>query len=433
MSAIVTNNFRIYLTNQFIESFTEPSPTNMYLFIGRPQGWVDDANPVAPFDSQYDITSAWDNMMSLKRIQASDIKPAIVRRNWASGVVYDEYRHNYSATNPAYSGATDLYNSTFYVVNSDMKVYKCISNNDNGPSTVQPAGTSLQIFETADGYRWKYMYSVTVSEAEKFASTGFIPVTTDPTVQAAAVDGAIHYVNVVYGGSTQINSSVVTITGDGTGAEGVGIIDGGRLSKVTITDPGQGYHSASIVVGGDAIAEPVIEPTGGHGFDAVRELGARYAIVAMKLEYAETGDAFTISNEYRQVGIIQDPYNFGTTTVATASTLYAMKNLTLTTPLGTFQPDEYIVGQTSGATGLVVDWNSNINQVRYLNNAETGYTEFVDGEEIIGSISGATGIIDTIGDPEVDLHSGKIVYLDNRVPMTRTTDQIDFITIVVKF
>lgn len=433
MSAIVTNNFRIYSANQFIESFTEPSPTNMYLFIGRPNAWPTDSSPDTPYDSQSGMAEIWDDMMSLKRIQISDIRFAILRRNWTSGVVYDEYRHNYTAENPAYSGASNLYDSSFYVINTDLSVYKCISNNNNSVSTVQPTGTSLQIFETGDGYRWKYMYSISVSDAEKFASTGFIPVETDPTVQAVAVDGAIHHVNIAYGGSEQINSSTVVISGDGNGAEGIGIIDGGRLSKVTITAPGSGYHTASIIVDGDAIAEPVIEPVGGHGFDAVAELGSRYVIVAMTIEYAETGDAFTVENEYRRVGIIQDPHNFGTSTVSTATTLSAMSTVSLSTPLGTFLSGEYIVGQTSGATALVVDWNENNNTIRYLSNKDTGYIAFIDGEEVLGSISGATGIIDTLGNPEVKRHSGKIVYVDNRVPMLRTADQIDYISIVIKF
>lgn len=433
MSAIVTNNFRIYSANQFIESFTEPSPTNMYLFIGRPQPWSVDSAPETPFDNEMNMSQIWDDMMSLKRIQSSNIRPAIVRRNWASNVVYDEYRHNYSIENPAYSGATNLYDSSFYVVNDELKVYKCISNNRNSPSTVQPTGTSLQIFTTADGYRWKYMYSVSVSDAQAFATSAFIPVVTDPLVQAVAVAGAIHHVHVSYGGSSQITSSVITINGDGSGAEGIGIIDAGRLDQVTITDPGSGYHTASVTVDGDAVAEPIIEPTGGHGFDAVRELGSRYVMIAVELEYAETGDVFTIENEYRRVGILQDPYNFGTSTVSTATTLASMKTLNLTGVSGTFLPDEYVTGESSGASGQIVDWNENINSIRYLNNSETGYTLFEDAEVVIGSVSGATGTIDTIDNPEVEKFSGRIVYVDNRVPMLRTTDQIDYISIIIKF
>lgn len=433
MSAIITNNFRIYSANQFIESFTEPSPTNMYLFIGRPQPWTVDSEPDAPFDNEANRSQIWDDMMSLKRIQASNIRPAILRRNWISGTVYDEYRHNYSSTNPAFSGASNLYDSTFYVVNDDLKVYKCISNNRNSPSTIQPTGTSLQIFTTADGYRWKYMYSVSVSDAQAFATSSFIPVVTDPLVQAVAVPGAIHHVYVSYGGSEQITSSEITITGDGTGATGIGIIEGGRLDSVTITDPGSEYHTATIVVSGDAVAEPIIEPNGGHGFDAVRELGSRYVIIAMELEYAETDDAFTVENEYRRVGVIQDPYNYGTSVVSTATTLEAMQSLNLTGVTGTFLADETVVGQSSGAVGQIVDWNENINAIRFLNNADTGYIAFDDEEVVVGSVSGATGTIGTIGTPEIQKFSGKIVYIDNRVPMMRTSDQIDYISIIIKF
>lgn len=433
MSAIITSNFRSHIVRQFVEAFTEPSPTNLYLFIGRPYSWATDTDPDTPFDSESNMSAIWDDMMSLKRIQASDIKPGITRRNWASGTVYDEYRHNYSTSNPSYSGATNLYDSKFYVVSDDLKVYKCIFNNKNAPSTIQPTGTSLQIFTTSDGYRWKYMYSVTTSDAEKFASSDFIPVTTDATVRSAAVAGAIHHSNVVYGGSEQINTSVITITGDGSGAEGIGIIEGNRLSKITMTNVGSGYHSATIIADGDAIAEAVIEPPGGHGYDAVTELGSRFIIVSMKLEYSETGSVFTTENEYRRLGIIQDPYNFGTTTVSTGVTLSSMKSAALVDIVGGFQNDEYIEGQTSGAIAYIVDFDDNTDTIRYLNNSDTGYDAFVDGETIYGSTSGSTGTIDTLGNPDVAKHSGSILYVDNRVPMIRTVDQIDYISIVIKF
>ena len=56
-------------------------------------------------------------------------------------------------------------------MNSSNAVYKVIENDGATASTVEPTSTSNSIFETSDGYRWKYMYSLTSSEALNFATT----------------------------------------------------------------------------------------------------------------------------------------------------------------------------------------------------------------------------------------------------------------------
>ena len=49
----------------------------------------------------------------------------------------------------------------------------------------------------------------------------------------------------------------------------------------------------------------------------------------VRLEYADGSGDFPVSNDYRRIGLIRDPYNHGTTTVSTATTLSATKSLTL--------------------------------------------------------------------------------------------------------
>ena len=65
--------------------------------------------------------------------------------------------------------------------------------------------------------------------------------------------------------------------------------------------------------------EVVISPKNGHGNDAIGELGGHYVMTATTLSQAE-GDDITTVNDFRQVGIVVDPTNYGTSTVATAST-----------------------------------------------------------------------------------------------------------------
>ena len=108
MPAIITNKFRIHNSQQFQESFSEAAGNTYYLAIGRPQaygtltrpdGRTDnqgtDSNPLTPADSHLDETRVYDDLLAAKKISSSDIQFVIPRRNWTSGTVYDQYRHDY--------------------------------------------------------------------------------------------------------------------------------------------------------------------------------------------------------------------------------------------------------------------------------------------------------------------------------------------------
>ena len=168
MAAIITNKFRINNAEQFVESFSESAATTYYLFIGRAHSWATDADvqgnsinegtdasPPTPND---DVTSEfynYDDMIGAKLISSSDVSHVIPRRNWTTGTTYDMYEHNISSSNAANSGATNLFDSNFFVMNSSFAVYKVIENDGATASTVEPTSTSNSIFETSDGYRWK--------------------------------------------------------------------------------------------------------------------------------------------------------------------------------------------------------------------------------------------------------------------------------------
>lgn len=436
MTAIVTSKFRIHNSQQFIEGFSEASATNMYLFIGRPQSWTTDTSPPTPADDVESEYSIWDDMIALKRIQSSDVKSAIIRRDWTSGVIYDEYRHDYSVSNLSNSGASQLYSATFFVVTDDYNIYKCVFNNSNAASTVKPTGTSTSIITTGDGYKWKFMYTISPGDALKFVTTDFLPVATNSSVAAAAVDGAIHVVKVTNGGSGYTSASAV-ITGSGSGATANVVVSGGQVTAVNITAPGINFRHATVTITGDgtnAAALAIIEPQGGHGADAVEELGGFYTMMNTRLEYADgTGD-FPVTNDYRRIGIVRDPYDFGTTTVATASTLRANKTVTLAVgATGTFSVDETITGGTSGAIGRVVDWDATNRIVRYYQSTSENFIAFTTGETITGGTSGATGTSSTLGNPEVQPDTGDIIYVEQRRPITRASDQVESISLVIEF
>ena len=216
MAAIITDQIRILNAKNFVAGVT--TGTNAYYsFIGLPNptdyqsDW--DSNPPSPMDNFEEEDDYWDNMIALKKINAGDARQVVRRRLWSSGNTYDMYRNDYSRSNTArISGATNLYSASYYVVNSDYRVYECLQNgtdpeNPNGkPSLDEPTFTDLEprsAGSSGDGYIWKYLYTIKPSDIVKFESTEFIPTppnwstnTEDAAVRGNAVDGSLKIVTI---------------------------------------------------------------------------------------------------------------------------------------------------------------------------------------------------------------------------------------------
>jgi len=66
---------------------------------------------------------------------------------------------------------------------------------------------------------------------------------------------------------------------------------------------------------------------------------------------------------------------------------------------------------------------------------DNNLTAFAAAEIVQGTDSSAAGTITSggVGDPEIDYNSGDIIYLENRAPITRATDQTETIRLVIEF
>ena len=486
MPAIITDKFRIHNSEQFSEAFSESSGNTMYLGIGRPQAFATstrgdsrtnnegtDTAPVTPADNINSQHFPFDDMLAAKKITSSDITFAIPRRNWTTGTVYDVYRHDYgeyaTGTTTAItsnSGASTLHDASFYVLTSARNVYKCLDNNSNANSTVEPTGTDVTILETADGYRWKYMYTLSASQQANFLSTDFMAVSTNSTVSSAAVDGAINVCKIKTAGSggTDGTHTGIAIRGDGSSGEVSVTVTSGAVTAVTVTTPGTGYtfgtiSNAQIVAAGatgltGAEIDVIIEPKGGHGFNAVEELGGFYVMLNTSLEGTESANTsdFSVANDFRKITLIRDPDSGGS--AATTTTLRATKAVNVTGVSGTFTVDEEINQATTGAVGKVVEWDSVNNILYYIQTRHTdegidsngNQTAFSGANVITGQSSGATGTPTTTTSTinsqsftsgysasEIDADSGDILYIENRAPITRAADQTENIKLVIEF
>ena len=471
MAAIVTNKFRLHNAEQFYESFSEAS-TSYYLFVGRPQPWTattpygggTDVAPPTPLDNVDDEYMYFRDMLASKRIATTDIQYAIPRHNWTTGTVYDYYRGDYgsqwSTTSTdivkTVNAGINLWASTtlFYVLSSTNNVYKCMSNNGGIASTVEPSGTSNAEYSTGDGYWWKYMYTLTTTQITDFLTADFMPVVTNATVSTAAVDGAIRQYKVMRGGAGYTPGSyAASVGGDGVlrgGVQATASITvgaGGDVTACAVNVAGTKYTFGTITMPAgagspsqDAIITPLIGPPGGHGYNAVDELGGFYIMTNTTISGTEGSGDFVVDQDFRRVGIVLNPYNYGTVVVATASTLNALKSMTFSGTPGSFLVDEVITGGTSGAKGLVVAWDSTTKILKYIQTQWTGvsatlpYSEVAFAAlEVVTSASNATGTIASLTNPEIDYYSGKGIYVEDRAPISRATDQTENIKLIVEF
>jgi hypothetical protein len=486
MPAIITNKFRIHNQEQFVESFTESAANVYYLGIGRPQAFAtstrpdartdnsgSDSAPLTPVDSIGDEFYTFDDLLAAKKVTSSDVSICIPRRNWTTGTVYDYYRHDYgnrvtggTSTQTADSGATNLFDATFYVMSSTFNVYKCLDNNSGANSTVEPTGTSSSILTTGDGYKWKYMYTLSATQQSNFLSTDFMAVATNSTVSSAAVDGAVNIVKIKTAGSGGTNGThaSVPIRGDGSGGVCSVTVSGGAVTAVTVTTPGTGYtfgyirNSDIVSAGATSLSgselDVIIEPKGGHGKDAIKELGGFFVMMNTNFEAGETSNTgdFTTANDFRRVVLMRDIKSGGS--AATATTLRGTKAVLLSGSPGTFTADEEINQATTGAVGKVVEFDSSNNILYYIQtrfndegcDSNGNLTAFSGANTITGQSSSATGTPSTSSTTvdnvvftsgynagEITADEGDIMYVENRSPITRAADQTENVKLIIEF
>lgn len=219
-------------------------------FIGKENTWTDFLSPFIPSQDptvgdvpgepqnnfRYELHVRRD-ILATKLITPADVSFIVPRYDWTSGYVYDMYDDAITEDDPAHSGATTLESAEFYVLTSDYNVYKCLSNNYNSPSTVMPTGTSISPFETSDGYKWKFMYTIPIALRNKFLSSQFMPVATALKTQFYS-NGEIGQVIVENGGQGYSLSATATVEGNGFKEENPYIV-----SNLTITEAGHGYSA----------------------------------------------------------------------------------------------------------------------------------------------------------------------------------------------
>ena len=516
MAAIITDQIRILNAKNFVAGVSTSS-NSYYSFVGLTdptaiQSDWDNDQP-SPIDNFTNHNDFWDTAIALKKINASDVKQVVKKNSWTSGTTYDYYRHDYSITNPPkHAQGTSLYSSNFFVLNSDFRVYICLKNGtspeqpDGKPSLDEPTFTDLEpkaAGTSGDGYIWKYLYTIKPSELVKFDSTEFMPVPSDwetgsenSAVRDNAVDGGIKCVVIqnrgVGLGTANRTYTRVPIKGDGSGAECTVVINADQnVGSVDITNQGSNYTFGTVDIVAGGLPRPdsypqldvIIPPTGGHGADIYKELGATNALVYSRIENDSENPDFITGNQIARIGILENPKAFGSSSILTldkASAAYAMRLTGTGYSSATFTPDS-IITQTTGtgvtAIGKVISYDQITGVLKYWQDrtmagfttvgaatttpiygfnadrftadvSDCGSVNITGGSISLGINTSFDGLSTSINNktyylgqtftngvsnPEVKKYSGNIIYVDHRPAITRSSNQKEDIKVILQF
>lgn len=230
--------------------------SNFYYFIGRALRWGVEETPDTPLPTRDYEYETRNNIITVKRVNVKDVSFVIPRIDWTAGVVYDQYDPNYSSSFTSSNGATSLKQATFYVLTSTFGVYKCLFNNSGAQSTIEPFGTDVSPVTYADGYIWKYMYTVPLSARNRFLTADFIPVQRSVD-NAFYSNGEISSVVIDNPGSGYLGNALVTLSvgGNFIGRPGNVVAnltpvlsDSGQFLDIIIDNPGNNYSNATITI-----------------------------------------------------------------------------------------------------------------------------------------------------------------------------------------
>jgi hypothetical protein len=442
VKAILNNNFRIFAAEKFVEGLSETilSTNNLFLWIGKSTPWGTDSNPDQPNDTVQGRILSWADMLAIKKVSPADVSLVIPRNNWTSSTVYSQYTHLGASVSGIFY---DLYEpltntSPFFVLTDQFNVYKCLSNNSGTASSIKPTGTSTSPITTSDGYIWKYMYTLSDVDQQKFLSTSWMPVhevvfndgSNQYAVQQTAINGSIELITIGTAGTGYTTPPTLTVVGDGTGCTATCTVSSGHIATVTITAKGTGYSFATITVSGGGgsggVLTAIISPPGGHGSDAVSELGGMYVMVNVETEFDESGK-ISVTNDFRKFGLLLNPLKWQSKQIYTSLIGSMTTNIVLTGVVGSFNDDDAVTGGTSGATGFVNDFGSGILRLTQVKGT------FVASELITDNTSGATGGVVSIAHPDVQPNTGLILHTEHQPPITRASDEIENFQIVLPF
>ena len=167
MAKITTENFRIETSNELFNSFKDESDSNYYIMASS----IDKVNPIS--NTQKEKRDFQRRVIFGNKVTDANTRYMFYKNNWVSGTIYDDFDDEEDIT---------LKNTVVTVPDGadNFGVFKCIENNNGGVSTVTPSFINIDpatylFIATDDNYVWKYMFTVSASDAAVYQTTDSLP------------------------------------------------------------------------------------------------------------------------------------------------------------------------------------------------------------------------------------------------------------------
>lgn len=190
---LVTLLNKVNLALELLNS-TNDANNNYYMFVGSHIDRGSTSIPKINDNPNETLKISYQNMIMGKKITPSDIHIMIDFNEYESNTIIDMWDDQ---------DEDFITKNYFSIVNASSyyHIYKCLDNNQNAYSTVTPdfshiSGGNTAVYETSDGYKWKYMYSVSSSNKTKYATSNLFPVIANSSVVEEAENGAIDIIKI---------------------------------------------------------------------------------------------------------------------------------------------------------------------------------------------------------------------------------------------
>lgn len=285
---------------------------HFYLYAGRAKPFDGEPARDPNFENDYDsFFFQYEQMMYGKKVSNTDVSYVARLVEWNANTTFVEYDDK----------DRQLPEKNFYVLTTDNHVFKCINNASGGRSQIEPANTQPTGLpsQMADGYRWKYLYSITGQQATKFKTGTFVPVIPNANVVAGAVDGGVFNVKVETGGtnypaaSGQINNTLgnnvivlpdsasavpnfyanctITVFGTGNAVTNRRIISSGLQGNTKIITVANNFNANQVSGGYQFSIAPTLQLTGdGQNFEGFLRMNeTNRSVIAAEIVDPGTG------------------------------------------------------------------------------------------------------------------------------------------------
>lgn len=268
MTEILTTKYKTDLLRLF---YNDLASNEFYVFVSSLT--TDPTSRVSAANTKVSEIQFLDNVLFGKKILTSDTKFMIKYYPWQEGQVFVQY-----------DDATDLEDQKFFAAvgpnvndTGDYRIYKCLNNNNGKKVTSPPpfvASDADQIYETADGYVWKYMFALTQSDFEAYNAIGYIPIGGSFEVDPVAANpsnftGSV--VDQILITNTEANQGYFSVTGmnvaEAPDNAGLIICDDNSLSEIA------NYYAGMTLYVTDGSGESYVRKITSYSYNSIDETG----------------------------------------------------------------------------------------------------------------------------------------------------------------